>query len=143
MEISNKFQLTLQIIEDIKYVNFQCLQQLTNFFYYSTSILIYKHAHANITNIQYPTNFHTIQTKPQDCTPSFEQKKNKLIKLCARNYVTFDNFTIEQRLNLQIHNNILLKSNNMDKFSKSKDSINSKRESIRMCVCVCVCVCVA
>jgi hypothetical protein len=46
---------------------------ITNFFGYSTSILIYKHPHANITNIQYPTNFHTIQTKHQDCTPSFEQ----------------------------------------------------------------------
>jgi hypothetical protein len=40
---------------------------------YSTSILIYPHE--NITNFQHPTNFHSIQTKHQDCTPSFEQKK--------------------------------------------------------------------
>jgi protein-arginine kinase activator protein McsA len=45
----------------------------------STCILLYKHPHPNITNIQYPTNFHTIQTKHQDCTPSFEQKKTNLL----------------------------------------------------------------
>jgi hypothetical protein len=52
---------------------------ITKKFGYSTSILIYKHPHANITNIQYPTNFHTIQTTHQDCTPSSEQKKTNIL----------------------------------------------------------------
>jgi hypothetical protein len=61
----------------------------------STCILLYKHPHANITNIQYPTNFHT-PNKTSRLHTIIWAKENKLIKLCARNYATFDSFIIEQ-----------------------------------------------